>query len=89
MHLRKMFNYKVCIRMQTITDTHLEETVHKESGYWSKVPVPKFFLGYLLLKNTSMLSPTNYKQRIPKAHYSDCWFETSKEKSSLKSYRQK
>lgn len=56
MHLKEMFNYKVCMHTQTITDTHLEETVLKGSRYWSKGTCTEIFLRYLLPKKFSTKS---------------------------------
>lgn len=50
-------------------------------------PKEKFFR-VSVTKNIQMLSPTNGKQRIPKAHDSDRWFLVSKEKSSLEFCRE-
>lgn len=46
-----MFNYKVCPRMQTTTETHLEETLPKGSSVWPEGIYTTFFsIGYSFQK---------------------------------------
>lgn len=87
-HLKKMFNYSV----YSHANNHrypLEETVHKESRYCSKEICINIFFRVSIPKRNALLSPTNYRQHIPKACYSDSCFYVSKEKFILKFYRQK